>query len=445
MRKPTSPPAFETLVTDLSSRNDVAHLLLTTGPLDSKGRYLHWDEMLRRTPPEGLTHQEWWFGTVLARRGMSRPIPLLSTNGDAFIFSNVDSVQEMVHRIDQQAGGQILADDQVTNLRSSDRYLVSSLVEEAITSSQLEGASTTRQVAKELLATGRRPRDRSEQMIVNNFQAMLFAQELASRPLTPDDVLELHRIVTIDALDEPSDAGRLQAPDDDRIAVYWRDDTLLHQPPGANELPARLQAMCDFANGERTEGFLHPVVRSVILHFWLAYDHPFVDGNGRTARALFYWSMLNQGYWLAQYLSVSSILRKAPAQYVRSYLLTETDANDITYFVIYQLTILERAIQSLQDYLARKVAETRDIEALLHGSPHLNHRQMLVIRDALRDPAEPFTINAQARRNRVTYQSARTDLLDLADKGLLTTTRAGKKYVFRTVPDLPDRLRALTG
>ena len=55
----------------------------------------------------------------------------------------------MVHRIDQQAGGQILADDLVTNLRSSDRYLVSSLVEEAITSSQLEGACTMRQVAKE--------------------------------------------------------------------------------------------------------------------------------------------------------------------------------------------------------------------------------------------------------------------------------------------------------
>ncbi len=444
MRKPASPPALETLIAALSTSTDVARLLSGSGPLDPRGRYLHWDEMLRRTPPPGLTHEDWWLGTALARRGMSRPLPLRGTTGDPFTFSNVDPVQEMVHRIDQQAGGQILADDPVTNLRSSDRYLVSSLVEEAITSSQLEGASTTRQVAKELLATGRSPRDRSEQMIVNNFQAMRFAQDLASKPLTPEHVLELHRIVTIDALDEPSDAGRLQAPGDDRIAVYWNDDTLLHRPPAAEELPSRLQAMCDFANGEQTEGFLHPVVRSIILHFWLAYDHPFVDGNGRTARALFYWSMRNQGYWLAQYLSVSSILRQAPAQYVRSYLLTETDSNDITYFVIYQLTVLERAIKSLQEYLARKVAETRDVEALLHGSPHLNHRQMLVIRDALRDPSEPFTIKAQARRNGVTYQSARTDLLDLTAKGLLTKTKAGKKYVFRTAPDLPARLRALT-
>lgn len=444
MRKPESPPSFEGLIADLSSRNDLARAVLAASPLDPKGRYLHWDDMLKRTPPDALSHEEWWFGTALARRGISRPLPLVGTDGNAFTFANVDPVQETVHRIDQQASGQILADDLVTNLRSSDRYLVSSLIEEAITSSQLEGASTTRQVAKELLATGRPPRDRSEQMIVNNFQAMLFAQELAAAPLTPEDVLELHRIVTVEALDDPSDAGRLQVPGEDRIAVYWRDDTLLHQPPDATELPARLQAMCDFANGDGTDGFLHPVVRSIILHFWLAYDHPFVDGNGRTARALFYWSMLNHGYWLAQYLSVSSILRKAPTQYVKSYLLTETDENDVTYFVIYQLAVLERAIKSLQDYLARKVAETRDIEALLHGSSHLNHRQMLVIRDALRDPSEPFTINAQARRNRVAYQSARTDLLDLADKGLFTKTKSGKKYVFRAVPNLTTRLRALS-
>jgi Fic family protein len=320
---------------------------------------------------------------------------------------------------------------------------VSSLVEEAITSSQLEGASTTRQVAKELLATGRKPRDRSEQMIVNNYQGMQFAQELADRPLTATDVLDLHRILTSDTLDDPGDAGRLQEPGDDRIAVFWHDGTLLHRPPAAAELRQRLDAMCRFANGELADGFIHPVVRAIVLHFWMAYDHPFVDGNGRTARALFYWAMLHEGYWLAQYLSVSSILRKAPVQYARSYLHTETDDNDLTYFVIYQLQVIERSIKSLHDYLARKVAENREIEALLHGASVLNHRQLVVIRDAIRDPSEPFTIQPQATRHRVTYESARSDLLGLERLGLLTKTRVGKKFVFHAVPELSRRLRAL--
>lgn len=443
MKIPQKPPAFDELILRLAGPGEFRRIMSGARPLDRKGRYLHWDEVRNRTPPNDLSHEEWWLGTKVARQGSSRELPLRATDGEPFRFSNVDPVQELVHRIDQQASGQILTDEWVTNLRSSDRYLVSSLVEEAIASSQLEGASTTRQVAKELLASGRQPRDRSERMIVNNFHTMLFAQELSSQPLTPSDVRELHRAVTADALDEPSGAGRLQEPEDDRIAVHWHDDTLLHRPPAAVELPERLRAMCDFANGAATEGFIHPVVRSIILHFWLAYDHPFVDGNGRTARAIFYWSMLKHGYWLAQYLSVSSILKKAPAKYARSFLLTETDDNDITYFVIYQLQVIERAIESLREYLARKIAETREIETLLHGSSHLNHRQMLVVRDALRDPAEPFTIKAQARRNGVTYQSARTDLLGLEELGLLSKQKIGKKYVFRAAPNFRDHLRTL--
>lgn len=361
------------------------------------------------------------------------------------IHGNTDEVQERVHRIDRQASGQILADDIVTNLRGSDRYLFSSLTEEAITTSQLEGANTERRVAKEMLATGRRPRDRGEQMIFNSFRAMVAAQEMAAEPLTAETVLELHRMVAEDAVDDPDDAGRLQTPGEDRVRVEWHDGTVLHVPPPADELAARLDAMCAFANEETPDGFLHPVVRAVLLHFWLAYDHPFVDGNGRTARALFYWSMLRSGYWLTQYLSISSILRNAPARYVRPFLFTETDGNDTTYFVVHQLDVIQRAIESLHDYLGRKVAENREIESMLHSSTDLNGRQLLVVRDALRDPSEPFTIGAQARRNRVSHEAARQDLADLERRGLLVRTKRGRTYVYRSVADLAERLRDLRG
>ena len=444
MKIPKRPPSWEDVVVRLTPA-DAMRVLASSAPVDDRGRYLHWDDLRNRTPPNDLSHEEWWMGLTFARRAIARDLPLLSADGTAFRLSNVDVIQEMVHRIDQKASGQILSEGVVTDLRSSDRYLVSSLVEEAITSSQLEGASTTRQVAKQLLATGRPARDRSEQMIVNNYQAMLYAQELAPRSLSMTDVLDLHRLVSEDALDDPADAGRLQGSDEQRIAVYWHDQTLLHQPPPAAELESRLGSMCRFANGEATEGFMHPVVRAIILHFWLAHDHPFVDGNGRTARALFYWAMLHEGYWLTQYLTISSILRQAPAQYARSFLLTETDGNDLTYFVIYHLQVIERAITSLHAYLARKAAENRKLQVLLHGSPHLNHRQLAVVQDALREASEPFTINAQARRNRVSREAARWDLLGLERLGLFTKERVGKKFVFRAVPDLATRLRCLSG
>jgi len=154
--------------------------------------------------------------------------------------------------------------------------------------------------------------------------------------------------------------------------------------------------------------------------------------------------MLHDGYWLTQYLTISSILRQAPAQYARSFLLTETDGNDLTYFVIYHLRVIERAISSLHAYLARKAAEDRELQVLLHGSAHLNQRQLAVVQDALHDASEPFTAAAQARRHGVSLEAARGDLLGLEKLELVTRQRVGKKFVFRAVPDLPGRLRALT-
>ena len=60
------------------------------------------------------------------------------------------------------------------------------------------------------------------------------------------------------------------------------------------------------------------------------YDHYFADGNGRIARTSFYWSMLHHGYWLAEYLAISKILRAAPGRYGDSYQYTEDDGDCCT-------------------------------------------------------------------------------------------------------------------
>jgi len=444
MKIPESPPSIENLMAALDPTAEAFRRVVLNGqPLDVKGRYLHWDDMRSRTPPEGLTRNEWWLGTFLARNSLLRELPSRASDGQPFRFCNVELVQELAHRIDQQASGSIISDGLETNLRSSERYVVSSLIEEAITSSQLEGASTTRRVAKEMLSSGRNPRDRSERMIVNNYVALQFVKENSTERLTPELVLELHRILTDGTLENPDAVGRLQALDDERVSVFWHDGTVVHKPPEARELPSRLARLCNFANGVEQKGFIHPVVKAIIIHYVMAYDHPFEDGNGRTARALFYWSMLRDGYWLTEYISISNILAKAPAQYVKSYLYCETDSNDLTYFIIYQLGVIIRAIDSLNAYVARKNAEVKEIENLIHRSAQLNHRQLGVIQGVMRDPSLNVTIAALARRNRVTEETARHDLLELVKLGLLVRSKAGHKHVFRANTDLSSRLKTL--
>jgi Fic family protein len=419
--------------------------LLKLGITEDGRSYVHWDKLRQLKPPADLSHDEWWLLIKWGRQPAQRTIPLTDAAGKPFVYGVPDVVARRLHYVDQRCAGEVAMSEVVTaDGQARQHYLVNSLMEEAIRSSQLEGATTTRRVAKELLKTGREPKDRSERMILNNYRALLYMRDDMPEELTPGTVLELQRILTEGTLDNPDAAGRLQRPDEERIAVVdSTDGTVIHTPPPAGQLPRRLQALCDFANeGESPDRFIHPVVRAVLLHFWLAYDHPFEDGNGRTARALFYWYMRRSGYWLVEYLSISRILRHAPAKYSRSFILTETDERDTTYFVVYQLEVIQRAVEQLHDYLRKKIKDVRDVEKLLKGSTDFNHRQLALLGNAIRTPDAGYTFQTHAVSHGVTHETARNDLLPLADMGFLNQQREGRRYTFTPPADLPERLKA---
>lgn len=447
MKIPLSPPSEWAVITKLTPER-MSKLIENYSPLvDSE--YLHWDQLRHRPPPDELSLEEWWSAIKMARAGQSLRLPLLDKAGKPFTLTTPEPVLIHLHHIDRDAGGEIRAAAELNTPELRDRYLLHSLVEEAITSSQLEGAATTRKVAESMLREGRKPRDRSERMIFNNYTAMETIRRMKADPMTPDRILELHRILTEGTLDDPADAGRLRRTDDVNV-VDHQDGKVLHQPPAFCELPARLERLCAFANtDENATPFVHPVLRAILLHFMIGYDHPFVDGNGRSARALFYWAMARSGYWLMEFLSISHFLRAAPAQYVRAYLHTETDGNDTTYFVLHQLDTIRKAIAALHEYLARTAKEQRNTERLLAASPalrnRLNHRQVALLTHALKHPGETYRIDAHQRTHGVVYQTARADLLGLADLGLLVADRSGRALLFTAPNDLQARITDLAG
>lgn len=328
----------------------------------------------------------------------------------------------------------------MTNPGTRDRYLVNSLIEEAINSSQLEGASTPRRVAKEMIRAGRTPRDRDERMIFNNYHAMRRIGEIRGERLTVELLKEVHGMVTEGTVDDPSASGRFQLPGEDRIGVYTDDGTLLHQPPAAHLLDDRMERLCAFANGDLDEGYIPPVIRAITLHFMVGSEHPFEDGNGRTARALFYWSMLNQGYWLTEYVAISPILKNAPARYARSYVYAEDDENDLMYFHLHQLDVLKRSISALHEYLSAKAREVRELEGKIAGISTFNHRQIALLQHALRNPDSAVTAQSHMASHNVAYETARQDLSRLEENGLFHKRRDGKAFRWTPVSGLEARL-----
>ena len=444
MRLPEHSPQLPSLMEEFDQLDPAQRLRLLDefDVLDAKQRYVHWDQVRRRPTPDGLTHRMWWLGFVLARRVGRQRLSLLGKGGVQFWYCNAQPVLEGLQRVDREMSGHILLDEDVVTRAGRDRYLVSSLMEEAIRSSQFEGANTTRQVAQEMLRTGRRPINKSERMIFNNFAAMQLVERWAREDsdVSQDRLLRLHEVVTDGTLDDEADSGRLQVAGETRVAVVSGDHSVVHEPPPAAELPERIERLCQFANGEGDDGYVHPVIRAIMCHFMIGYDHPFVDGNGRTARALFYWVMLRSGYWLAAYLSISNLLHHAPSRYSRVYEYVQADANDATYFLIHQLSIIQRAADQLQEYIARQTKRAASVARLLQQRRDLNHRQEVILDRALRGSQSEFTIAGHRTEFRVANGTARSDLMCLVDRGLFDRQGNRRQFVFRPAPNLQDRL-----
>lgn len=448
MKPPVKPPSFSDLWAKYSSEKNSAQLLLRRKLVDEKGRYLHWDKLRHLTPPEDLDVERWWLSMKVARSGKEQSLPLTDKSGEPFRFVITDQIQRDLHWLDRHAAGSIQSESPaIQNPSTRDTYLIRSLTEEAINSSQLEGASTTRDAAKEMLRESRPARSKDERMILNNYETMQFIREIHDEDLTPSMVMEIQRRLTEGTLRDDDEAGRMRLANEDINVVDMRSQAILHAPPTADELPERMQSLCDFANSVNHDAqpFVHPVIRAITLHFMLAYDHPFVDGNGRTARALFYWAMTRQGYWLTEFISLSRVIKKAPAKYAQAYLYTESDEQDTTYFLLHQLACIKEAINDLHEYLDAKTQSLAEAQQRLMHNPklssQLNFRQLALIKHALEHPGHSYTIEPHQRAHGISYDIARKDLLQMADKlELLIKTKRGRQYVFVSPNNLDQRI-----
>jgi len=283
-------------------------------------------------------------------------------------------------------------------------------------------------------------------MIFNNFLLLRGAKREKDEPLSVDLICHLHQLATNGTSNPHVTPGVLRNTDD--VIVQGRDGEILHQPPKAESLLARLDVLCAFANtdhdGMDGRVFIHPAVKAIALHFMLGYEHPFPDGNGRTARALFYWFMLKKGYWPFEYISISALLKEAPVKYGESYLFTESDDFDLTYFIDFQLRIIDRAIRQFLDYLARKKREYHEMMNWLEETgiaDALNYRQGQLLRKALRSPGRVFTAKEIKNDFGVSENTARADLQALVKLKVLASSRDGKVVHYIARGDAQEHLK----
>ncbi len=280
-------------------------------------------------------------------------------------------------------------------------------------------------------------------MIVNNYLAMQHLKRSLNRPLSIEFLLELQAMLVEGTLDDPGEAGRMRRPDERVHVVDERENTVTYTPPDATDLKSRLQKLCDFANRAHKDAeFLHPIVKACILHFMIGYEHPFCDGNGRTARAVFYWSALRSGYDTFEFMPISDRIRLGFARYPRAFLDTEEEGGDLTHFVLYNLDVIEQALDRLSEHLKHEEDRVRRAETLVKASHGLNLRQRILLEHALRHPDTVYTVKSHQNSNGISPNTAKADLDGLVQERYLVRREAyiEKQAGFFPAPDLRKRL-----
>lgn len=395
--------------------------------------YLPWEKE-RYKAPKGFSPEVWWSLLLLVRNPQEFNRSLMSVSGECFTLSFIPEVQRLLHEIDLKCGVNSItfSNPKLKNASSTlfRNHLQRSLYEEAISSSQMEGASTTRAIARQMLIEKRPPRDLSEQMIYNNYKTIEKLEQWKDEPLSEALLFKIHRSITEETLaDEKQGRYRLES---DNVVVTNSFDEVIFVPPPASLLPERMKHIIEFANTTESENsvFLHPVLKAILLHTLLAYEHPFCDGNGRTARALFSWYLLRAGYWQTSYVSLSTELAKNRKSYDQAYLAMESCHFDVTYNVLVNLRAFNDALQALHRHLNEKITSGELVRE--HLGNILNARQFELLDHSLRHKDYPYKVAEHANWHHVSLNTARADLIDLERKGYLKQSYQGKVQVFHS-------------
>lgn len=393
--------------------------------------YVYWDKFRFYNPPNGFTIEEAWAYLKFSRVTNQENTFVRDKNGESFVFTTTKTMFQKLSYIDSNTSGFLTSEWGKPTDNQKNQLIISGLTEEAIASSQIEGANTSRKVAKEMILSQRKPKNRSEQMIINNYQVMQRLIDWKDLDLNREILLEIQKTITNEAINKTEDSGRFRKNDDDIHVVDPVTQLSVYTPPNENIFQKELDRLIEFANkDEDGEDFIHPVIKASIIHFWLAYLHPFVDGNGRTARAIFYWYMLKKNYWVFQYLSISRAIKLTRTQYDNAFLRTEMDDNDLTYFILYQIKTINESINNFISHYEKKIKDNKKIEFLTIKLKNFNTRQISLIDYLYNHPETIINIKMHQNRYQTAYQTARMDLIKLTEVGFLTQIADGNKYIY---------------
>ena len=388
-------------------------------------RYLNKIEIGFRLPGD-LPLPEVWGEIQAARRSKAETMALRDETGRNFWYVNTKPLQAKLHQIDSRGKDSLYS---YIKPEIEKELVFDSILEEAWASNIIEGAFTTHKRAQELVRRNLTPKDKNELMIKNNHQAMTFIIENRESDFSKDFILKLHHIITQDTLDDPEYAGKFR---NDKVFIWDKTNKVIFKPMPAEKIEDSLNNLVTWVNAQSEDDFIHPIVKASIIHFFVVYVHPFFDGNGRTARALFYFYLLKERYDFFKYFSISALIAKQKEKYYKAIKEVEDYDSDLTYFLLYSANVAMKSIDEILDKIVRKYTSDKISKTLDLSGVYLNKRQKKLIKILIDQDHKSITTRRYQKIFKVSYGTARSDLNELSENGLLRKIKIGKGFVYHT-------------
>ncbi|GAB3015792.1 Fic family protein [Niabella terrae] len=399
--------------------------------------YVHWDKFKDMQLPVTGRHADLWESITAERnQGYTRQLRLGSLELDWWISNHMEA---LLHRLDMELAG--IGWAPLLEPKRTHRYKINALLDESIASAQLAGASVTRKAAREMLLKKRIPEGKAEQICLNLFRGLEQAYSDFQAPMDEARFLDIHRELTRDTI-KLKGIGHYRT--NNKIDETAIEDAGHYRIIEAIGLPGLMQGVFKLYNEDKQPYFIHPLIKAGLLHYLVTYIRPFRDGNGRMARLLSQTYLLKHGYWVAAFFAPSQTIFKLKGPYQKSIAQSQSDSNNIGYFLHFYLQSLHMTTRSLSD--AVKKVSGQGGSAKPQKISGFNERQTAVLQWIREDSQKVVTIRELRSVYGVSKETARTDLNQLTDQQLLQHYHINKKtYAFIKGPAFDAVLVQLNG
>lgn len=268
-----------------------------------------------------------------------------------------------------------------------------------------------------------KPKDKKE--VLNYISALKFIDKYGRdiRKMTSSTVLKIYKLITKGVLPEKQ-CGAFR-----NRMVYVVDSfgRTVFTPPKVEEVPQLVKDLCDWLNSRESKD-LYPVLTAGIAHYELVRIHPFIDGNGRAARALATLILYKLGFDIKDFFSLDDYYNEDRASYYAALQSVDVKNIDITQWLEYFVEGVARQIGGIKNKVQ---ALSRD-QLLIkkQGQIWLNERQWRFVeflKEAKQASIKDYLSLAEGKR--ISERTARLDIEFLVKNKVIK--RLGKGRAIR--------------